>query len=78
VRQTERFVQSLLKDPRPEKVAEPQPDPNVRAAIDELQRVLGTRVRIIERSKRRGGRIEIDYYTPEDLDRIYASIVGQP
>ena len=78
VRQTERFVQNLLKDPRPERVTEPQADPNVRAAIDELQRVLGTRVRIVEKSKRKGGRIEIDYYTPEDLDRIYASIVGQP
>jgi ParB family chromosome partitioning protein len=62
----------------PKHVDEVQTDPNVKAAIDELQRVLGTRVRIIEKSKRKGGgRIEIDYYSAEDLDRIYETIVTQ-
>jgi ParB family chromosome partitioning protein len=51
-------------------------DPNVKAAIQELERALGTRVRIVEKAKR-GGRIEIDYYSQEDLDRIYAAIVGE-
>jgi hypothetical protein len=38
--------------------------------------VLGTKVRIIEKA-RKGGHIEIEYYSSEDLDRIYAEIVGE-
>ncbi len=75
VRQVERLIQRMTegRDPKsPEEVAE---DPNVKAAINELERVLGTRVRIIAKSELRG-RIEIDYYAPEDLDRIYSIIVG--
>jgi ParB family chromosome partitioning protein len=51
-------------------------DPNVRAAIMELERVLGTRVRIMEKGKGKG-LIELEYYSDEDLDRIYTLIVGQ-
>lgn len=51
-------------------------DPNVRAAIDELQSTLGTRVRLHANGKG-GGKIEIEYYSSEDLDRIYTTIVKQ-
>ncbi len=52
------------------------PDPNVKAAIAELERTLGTRVRILE--KRGGkGHIEIEYYTGEDLNRIY-ELIAKP
>jgi ParB family chromosome partitioning protein len=51
-------------------------DPNVKAAIGELERVLGTKVRIVERARHKG-RIEIEYYSSEDLDRIYSLIVGE-
>jgi ParB family chromosome partitioning protein len=37
-------------------------DPNVRSATEELERVLGTRVRIVEVTEQRG-RIEIEYYS---------------
>lgn len=78
VRQLERVTQKMTATREPKHVDEVQTDPNVKAAIDELQRVLGTRVRIIEKSKRKGGgRIEIDYYSAEDLDRIYETIVTQ-
>lgn len=50
-------------------------DPNVKAAISELERVLGTRVRIMEKGKGKG-MIELEYYSDEDLDRIYSLIVG--
>jgi ParB family chromosome partitioning protein len=36
--------------------------------VEELQRALGTRVRILGRRKR--GKIEIEYYSPEELERI--------
>jgi len=42
-----------------------------------MERVLGTKVRIVEKANQKG-RIEIDYYSTEDLDRIYAAIVGEP
>lgn len=77
VRQLERVTQKMMEDRQPKHVDEVQIDPNVKAAIQEMQRVLGTRVRIIEKPKRKGGRIEIEYYSPEDLDRIYESIVGE-
>jgi ParB family chromosome partitioning protein len=54
--------------------AEPKPvDPNVRAAVEELQRVLGTKVHIHDNGRGRGS-IEIEFYTPDDLDRLYSLI----
>jgi ParB family chromosome partitioning protein len=49
-------------------------DANVKAAISELERVLGTRVRIVSKGKNKG-LIEIEYYSEEDLNRIYETIV---
>jgi ParB family transcriptional regulator, chromosome partitioning protein len=60
----------------PEPRLEPAADPNVAAAIRELESALGTRVRIVPLSEKRG-RIEIEYYSPDDLDRIYNSIVRE-
>ncbi len=51
-------------------------DPNVKAAIEELERALGTRVRIVELTDQRG-RIEIEYYSQADLDRLFQHFVGQ-
>jgi hypothetical protein len=41
-----------------------------------MQRVLGTKVRIVEKA-RKGGQIEIEYYSTDDLDRIYGAIVRE-
>ena len=78
VRQVERNVQKLNepRDPGEPKAPPPKIDPNVKAAVDELERTLGTRVRILEKSANRG-RIEIDYFSQDDLDRIYELIVGE-
>ena len=51
-------------------------DPNVKAAIGEIERKLGTRVRIIEKGREKG-QIEIEYYSTDDLDRIYNLIVSE-
>jgi ParB family transcriptional regulator, chromosome partitioning protein len=75
VRQMERTTQKMMADRTPKHVDEVQ-DPNVKAAIEEMMRVLGTKVRILDKG-RKGGRIEIDYYSQEDLDRIYDAIIGQ-
>jgi len=75
VRQVERLVQRLTRPREPEAVDGAAEDPNLKAAVEELERVLGTRVRLVPRGEQRG-RIEIEYYSAEDLDRIYAIIVN--
>jgi ParB family chromosome partitioning protein len=75
VRQVERLIQRMTETREPKSAEEVLEDPNVKAAIQELERVLGTKVRIVPRSEDRG-RIEIEYYSPEDLDRIYQLIAG--
>lgn len=76
VRQVERLVQKMTTTREPKTVEQVVVDPNVKAALEELERVLGTRVRIVEKSENRG-RIEIEYYSMEDLSRIYEVIVGE-
>jgi len=77
VRQLERTTQKMMEGRKPKSLDEVETDPNVKAAIEEMQRVLGTKVRIVEKARQKG-RIEIEYYSSEDLDRIYAVIVGEP
>jgi ParB family chromosome partitioning protein len=48
-------------------------DPNLRAAVDSLERALGTKVTIRQRGA--GGRIEIHYHSAEERDRIYTGLV---
>jgi ParB family chromosome partitioning protein len=78
VRQVETLVNEANSE-RPKHGSGPRreapQDPNVRAAIDELERALGTRVRIVELTDQRG-RIEIEYYSQADLDRLFQHFVG--
>lgn len=75
VRETEQRVKSL--DER--KPAPPKPpqllDPNVRAAEAKLRRALSTQVRIQPQRAGSSGKIEIEYYSLADLDRIFNAIV---
>jgi ParB family transcriptional regulator, chromosome partitioning protein len=53
---------------------QPSPvDPNVRAAVMELERTLGTRVRLVGSDAR--GHIEIKYFSAQDLTRIVEVIL---
>lgn len=74
VRQLESYTQRMLEGKNPKTIEEIKQDPNVKAAIQEMQNALGTKVRIQEGARGRG-RIEIDYYSQDDLDRIYELIV---
>lgn len=79
VRQVEALVQEATSsDPKRtgkgKKETTPQ-DPNVAAAVGELERALGTRVRIVELNSQRG-KIEIEYYSQEELDRLFQHMVG--
>jgi ParB family transcriptional regulator, chromosome partitioning protein len=73
VRQVERLVKKINepRDPKEEALQ----DPNVKAAVAELESVLGTRVRIVGKSDERG-RIEIEYYSQSELQRLYEWITS--
>ena len=77
VRETEQRVKNLTNpaEPRTRKQALNY-DPNVRAAEAKLRRALGTQVRIQPARAGTPGRIEIEYYSMEDLDRIYTVMLG--
>jgi ParB family chromosome partitioning protein len=70
VRETERLIRESLNRKRIE-------DPNVKAAEAKLRRRLGTRV-TIQGTEGAGGRIEIEYYTAADLDRLYHLLMSSP
>jgi len=78
VRQVEALTQEATSD-QPKRGGKPKreatQDPNVAAAVEQLERALGTRVRILEVSDQRG-KIEIDYYSQIELDRLFQHIVG--
>jgi ParB family transcriptional regulator, chromosome partitioning protein len=78
VREVESLVKRITRAANssqpPEKKEEVRVDPNVRAAIEELERVLGTRVHLLQGAKG-AGRLMIEYYSQDDLDRIYSAIV---
>ena len=68
VRQAEKIAQSYKQPEKPKK-EEPSVDPHIRSAEQELQHIFGTRVSLQGDLTR--GRIAIEYYTRDDLDRIY-------
>jgi len=73
VRQVERLVKKINEPREPSET--PLQDPNIKAAIAELEATLGTRVRIVEKSDNRG-RLEIEYYSQGELQRIYEWIMS--
>jgi ParB family chromosome partitioning protein len=54
-------------------------DPNVKAAADALRSRLGTQVRILRRmvGGQVRGKIEIEFYSDEELDRVYTQLMGR-
>jgi len=74
VRSLETLVASRTRPLQKEEAApEPKIDPNLRAAVVELERALGTRVKVVGSERR--GKIEISYFSADDLARIYDYIM---
>jgi ParB family transcriptional regulator, chromosome partitioning protein len=67
VRETEALVKRMTSPPPAKK--EPKSDVHTRAAEQELRLALGAQVRIVR--GRRGGRIEIDFRSEDELQRLY-------
>jgi ParB family chromosome partitioning protein len=73
VRETEALVRresTPAVAPAPRKV-----DPNTRAAEERLKLALGTRVRIVRKGS--AGRIEIDFGTENELQRLYEQLIAK-
>jgi ParB family chromosome partitioning protein len=68
-RETEKMVRNLLVG-RKRRRALPLVDPDLRTVVENLQRSLGTRVRLLPKARSAKGKIEIEYYSLADLDRI--------
>ena len=74
VRETESVIGSMLKQAAKKAAAESEqaPDPNITEAFkkveNELLNILGSKVAIVPGKKK--GRIEIEYYGNEDLERL--------
>jgi len=75
VRQIERFASRKNRAPVAEMPA-PQLDANTRAALEELQQSLGTRVRLTPPSGKRAGELIIEYYDEAQLTGIYDQIMN--
>ncbi len=71
VRETEALVKRTVEPETPQK-EEPPKDVHTRAAEDRLRFVLGTRVRIVRKGQR--GRVEIDFGSENELQRIYEQL----
>jgi ParB family transcriptional regulator, chromosome partitioning protein len=52
-------------------------DANMRAAETKLSRYLSTNVKINPGGKDKGGKIEIEYYGPDDLTRVFDLLIKQ-
>ena len=80
-RGAEALVKRLLKDPNVlKKAAQPAkirtPDIFVREAEERLTRSLGTKVRIQESREQGKGRLEISYFSADDLERLLALLTA--
>jgi ParB family chromosome partitioning protein len=76
-----RQVEELARRLRDEAVASTraprtgrQPDAELERVEDDLRRALGTKVRLAR--SRRGGRIVIEWYSTEELERLYERLTG--
>ena len=79
VRQTESYVQGILhperKKAKKQESQQPEIDPNVREAQDQIQRALGLKARIEDKSGR--GRVIIEYSRLEDFDTLLDVLTAQ-
>jgi ParB family chromosome partitioning protein len=80
VRETEKAIKRFGKEDTPKiiiKKTAGQKDANVKSAEIKLRRQLGTQVQILPDGKGTGGKIEIEYYSESDLERIYQALMSK-
>lgn len=75
VRETERAIKRIVANNTQEEILPVKAeDPHYRAAEDKLRRRFGTKVRILPSNTGEGGKIEIQYYNEQDLQRLYEQL----
>lgn len=74
VRQTEQLAKKAGTGVKRKQRPQPERDPHWVALEDEFRRVLGTKVNVVRQGSR--GRIEIEFYGEEDIERILAVLRG--
>jgi len=74
VRETETMVKRMSRDASATRRTPSANDVHTRAAEEKLRMTLGTRVRIARRG--RGGRIEIDFTSEDELQRLYEHLTS--
>ncbi len=74
VRDTETMVRRMLEGAPPPRPAKPA-DVHTRAAEQDLKMALGTAVRIVR--KRKGGTIEVDFGSEDELQRLYEALTAR-
>jgi len=67
-RETEKYVKSQLAEPKIKKIQKNNLSPIYKNIEDRMKEIMGTKVQILKGKKK--GKIEIEYYSDEDLDRI--------
>jgi len=76
VRDAEKAAKRPLRKSSPKKRAR-ELDPNLRKAETKLRRRFGTQVKIIPAKSGNSGKIEIEYYGTDDLDRLYNLLLNK-
>lgn len=79
VRATEALVRrqvAATRKPRPTPSAPAAPPTQAAALEDDFRRALGTRVTLSQQGA--GGKLVIEFFSAEELDRLYTLIVGAP
>ncbi len=70
VRETEALCKKgFMPQPHPSATSKSK-DPQIASLEEKMMHRLGTKVRLIHKSNKKGGRIEIEYYSLEELDRL--------
>lgn len=80
VRETERAVKRVARgasETVEKKQVKPILNANMKAAEVKLRRHFGTQVKIVPDGRGTGGRIELEYYSDADLDRIFQLMLAK-
>ncbi len=73
VRQTESIIRNLTKTRKPARTLDPQREAVYRSLEDRMKSIFGNKVSIQAKNNKKG-KIEIEYYSEDDLERIISMI----
>ncbi len=76
IRQLERFVVRKSRGAQPAKKTSTDLDPNMRDAIEQLERHIATKIWLKMHTKTRAGQLIIEFYSEEQLNGIYEKLMS--